>query len=344
MWFPCKVKLRLDRADRTYRGGEQVGTTLVVDALREARSEAITYIQFWRTRGHGERDTKEVHRHTVTHRAALLPGQSVELPYSFTAPADPLTYDGSLLSIEHWVRAEIEVVEGNSTRTLHAEERYRLEPGARPPTVDERRNAGPPGATRCDEASRTESRIALGCILFLLLLNRAVGGDLWLDLLLLAPAGYLCVEIIRVHLVDRALTRRLADFELAALSGGIMAPGETFAVALRFRVLRALHGYGITLTIHADESAMPTNSSEGPSTASVHREVHRVHTGRLFGAGERVTERLEVALPDTTAYSLKTEHNSVAWHALLEIDVRTLPVLRWRFDFVVVPRAFIRPP
>jgi hypothetical protein len=104
----CELYIALERKGATYRPGEKIRGEVHVRVLEGCRCDALAVVCEWRTHGKGNVATAE-------HRACELAsedweaGRAYDYPFELTAPAGPLTYHGTLVNVDWYLRARADV-------------------------------------------------------------------------------------------------------------------------------------------------------------------------------------------------------------------------------------------
>lgn len=101
----CAVKIVLDRPERTYAAGEKVTGRIEVSVSDDCQCQKLTLARLWRTRGRGE-DAFGKPEEQILFSGAWRAGQNVSYPFEFAAPIGPLSYNGQLLNVEWYLRAQ----------------------------------------------------------------------------------------------------------------------------------------------------------------------------------------------------------------------------------------------
>ena len=125
----CDITIDFDRDDATYRGGETVSGTARVTVNKDLTSKGITLSHFWKTHGRGNTNTGEVHEEILASDAQLVAGETFKFPFSFEADVEPITYHGTLINVDHFVKIQVDVPWARDPK-LEAE--YILRPGKIP--------------------------------------------------------------------------------------------------------------------------------------------------------------------------------------------------------------------
>ena len=86
------IAISFDRASRSYRGGEKVGGTVTIRVNKDVSCNGIELSRYWHTHGRGNRARGPVIKETLCPKIELRSGEIKELPFSFTADCEPVTY------------------------------------------------------------------------------------------------------------------------------------------------------------------------------------------------------------------------------------------------------------
>ena len=102
----CELRLEFDRADRTYRVGDDVRGTVVVELNRRYEADALRVTLEWETHGRGNRDSG-VAMTTTLSSGGWPEGGVHRYPFHVTIPNGPVTFHGHNLYVDWYVRAKI---------------------------------------------------------------------------------------------------------------------------------------------------------------------------------------------------------------------------------------------
>ncbi len=328
----CDIQIEFDRADRTYRGGEAVSGEVTVRVNQDIRCNGILLQYFWATHGRGNRDNGTKHELLLCESQPLQAGEELRLPFEFTSELWPLTYRGNYINVDHYVHVAVDVPW--SIDPKHSEE-FILLPGDCPDQfTGDRSEAVELKAESQDKASLgIVAKILIGVVVLVAFF--ALIGFAAILLPFAAVAGL--IYWIR----KKAIAGRLGEVEIST-PHAIVGPGETWPCELSFTPKKTFRINEISAKLVAEESATAgsgTNSTTHRHTLYEEKEII-LPAGQLV-AGERFSERLEIPLPDTDAWSLDASDNKVKWTIDVRIDIPRFPDWSHNAEVQMIPAGFL---
>ncbi|MFO0979544.1 MAG: hypothetical protein U0996_24275 [Planctomycetaceae bacterium] len=326
----CDVRILFDRSNRTWRGGESVTGRVIVTVNLETKSNGIRLTHSWKTHGRGNTDSGPKETELLQEAGMLLPGQNLEFPFSFSAPLFPVTYHGHLISIDHYVTAEVDV---SWARNPSAEEDFIVLPGAVPTQFTGARDQIVSLKPEANQSTGMIAKIILFLVLGALLVAVAMLATLLLPVVLIVA--------VWLWLKSQALKMRLGKVELA-MPIKVVAPGESWPVSLKFTARRSFVINSISLKISGIESAASGSGTD--KTTHTHQlllENHLLREGGTVEAGETVEEILQIPFPDSEAFSFEAADNSIKWTAEVRIDIPRFPDWTSTETLQLVPTEFV---
>ena len=326
----CDLRIEFDRKDRRYSGSETVTGRVYIRVNESVKSSGITLTHQWRTHGRGNvaSGTKE----TVELEAArsYSPGEEHEVPFSLISPAQPVTYHGTMINVDHYVSVQMNVPWAFNPK---AEEDYVLLPGEPPAHFVGSRNEiivlTPKAAT-----ASIVGKVVLGIIVAVLLLVVAAFALFLLPVILLI-AGFIWFR-------KKALAGRLGEVKLS-IPHVVVAPGEQWTARIQFQPRKQFRINSIGLLLLGKEIA--TSGSGTKATTHTHKILEQklvVRSNDMLTAGELVSEEFTFAFPPTDAFSLELSDNKIQWTATVRIDIPAFPDWSKTQPLQVVPESFLR--
>lgn len=326
----CEVRISFDRPDRTWRGGEMVSGRVAIDVLQQTQTNGIRLTHLWKTHGRGNVDSGAAETIVLAEAGVLSSGETLEFPFSFTAPTHPLTYRGQLIFIDHYVTAEVDV---SWARNPRAEEEFILLPGQVPPQFAGRRDE----IVSLKEVSSFKPGLLLKIILFALM--GVVLAALAMMAVILIPIILIISAV--VWMKRRALKSRLGDVTLE-LPHKIVAPGEAWPVSISFTARRAFQLNRISVTLTGIESAASGSGTDKTThTHSLLKDEHLMLETTQIEAGQAIQQRVLLTFPETRAFSFEGSDNSIKWTADVRIDLPRFPDWVESVPLQVVPSEFL---
>lgn len=321
--------MALDRADRTYRPGEEITGRVILWMTRALWRCEVRLAIHWRTSGAGDVSRGEPVAIDLVVDERVEAGERL-LPFSLPAPDGPPTYAGTLIRVE-WV---LEAFVRSSEGVANIEEDFVLV-DARATVLDGK----PRGKVRSRSLVKVPTTPGLGVAAFLgvtaltsVLLGTSLGGG-W-NCLCSAP-GLLFAGIALSMIPGGLAAERLGPLLLEVAEE--VAPGEHLRVALRFEPPKRMTLDAIDVTLCAEERA---TSGAGASRRDETREVARYTvrlTSRLIVDPSGFSGEVELAVPPDAPVSFAAADSSIRWTLRVEIDIPDWPDWRIALPVVVVP-------
>lgn len=326
----CDVRILFDRSNRTWRGGEAVSGRVIVSVNQETKSNGIRLTHTWKTHGRGNSDSGPKETELLQEAGILLPGQNLEFAFSFLAPQFPVTYHGHLISIDHYVTADVDV---SWARNPSAEEDFIVLPGEVPAQFTGARDKVVSLKPEANQSIGMIAKIIIFMLLGALLVAVAMLATLLLPVVL--------IVVVWLWLKSQALKMRLGKVELA-MPVKIVAPGESWPLTLKFTARRSFMINSISLKISGIESAASGSGTD--KTTHTHQlllESHLIREPGMVEAGETVEESFQIPFPDSAAFSFETSDNSIKWTAEVRIDIPRFPDWTSTETLQLVPIEFV---
>ena len=316
----CDITIDFDRDDATYRGGETVSGTARVTVNKDLTSKGITLSQFWKTHGRGNTSSGEEHLEIVASDAQLMAGETFKFPFSFEADVEPITYRGTLINIDHFVKVQVDVPWAIDPK-LEAE--YILLPG-NPPIPPEEKPT-PLWAT---------------ILLWVFVVSFVIA---------IFPIAI--PYILYTHIRDSMLSKRLGEVELKTIGGDhaeyvpqTLGPGGTWTATLRFTPKRDVPINGITARLRCTETAISgSGTNKTTHRKKLHDEIITLEPEGLLLTGQPYEKELVVPFPETSVYSFSSGSNDIDWTIEIRIDLPGVPDWKQKWYATVVPAEFLDP-
>lgn len=314
------LRIEFDRRDRTYRSGEPVRGTLVIHSERGESCGKVHLLRFWRTHGRGNLDRGD-RQGILLHEGPLEGPPPYRVPFEFEAPGGPFTYHGTLLNIDHYVEARVDIP---GLFDPGVPEEYVLLPGSEidPPHPDLLKVTG------------TKSSRGRGC--------RVVVGALFILFgFFTLPFGLILI-IPGLFLTFPGLRRALAGAKIGEVTSTplkmVVRPGHTVEVRARLDPKKDRTINAATAVLRGREIVISGKGSD----RRVH--MHEVYSrevalsgSRELTAGKRATLEAEIELPDDAPYTFTSKHNEVAWDVRVSVDIPSWPDWHEEHKLVVWP-------
>ena len=314
----CDITIDFDRDDATYRGGETVSGTARVTVNKDLKSKGITLSHFWKTHGRGNTNTGEVHEEILASDAQLVAGETFTFPFSFEADVEPITYRGTLINIDHFVKIQVDVPWALDPK-LEAE--YILLPGKSPVLPEPE-----------DEGEETPTALWLKIIMWMVVIS-----------ILVAFSFFVVPYMIYAYIKNSMIKRRLGEIELETVPQRI-GPGGNWTGTLRFTPKRDVPINGITARLVCEERAVSgSGTNKTTHRKKLYDEIVSFEPEGLLLTGQPYEKELEVPFPETDAYSFVSGSNNINWSIEIRIDLPGVPDWKETEFATVVPVEFLDP-
>ena len=306
----CQITIEFDRSDKTYCSGETVRGQVHVQALQDLNSRGVTLTQFWKTHGTGTPDTGPETGQTLGQPGAMAAGETRSYDFAVVPEPVPLTYEGHLIFIDHFVRVDVDIAWGSDAKL---EQLFNLEPG--------RLSGQEPDEQRALDIKPEASPVLAGLILLLstgcLLIALYKTWQFLIPAVLFVCAGLLVQKTMLFY--------RLGEVQLKT-PGLTVHSGERWPVRLRFKPPKDLRINGLQVTVCCVETARSGGGEHRTTkTNTVYEEVHDIQrAGRLSG-GRAFRKTLKLPFPDSKAFSFEGRNNTVVWTVEFHLDLPGFP-------------------
>ena len=326
----CDIDIEFDRIDRTYRGGEKVTGSVKIQVNQDCNCRKIALNHFWQTHGRGNTAAGTKHEIVLSSDAALQAGETLVLPFEFATELQPLTYRGTLINVDHYVKVYVDLPWKFDPKQS---EEFVLLGGERPPGFDGQRG-------ELVEKAAAPVPAFLKWLLYAFLAIFGVVLSIFATLLL----PFILIGGAIWFFMQRSVKGKVGDVDVQ-MPHSLVAPGEKFPVSIRFTPQKTFDINSIALKIAATESA---TSGSGTDAKTYHHTVYE-KTHVLQPAGQMVSGRtfdqsVGFELPDIPAYSLSESSNVIKWTAEVRIDIPRAPDWKQSKELQMVPHEFVGPP
>jgi hypothetical protein len=305
----CDLKIEFDRANRTYRGGDEPSGTVHVQVNRDVRCDGLLVEHFWQTHGRGNTAAGEKQT-TVLFQGDWQAGQSFSYPFRFKAPHGPPTYHGHYLNVDHYIQARVDIPWAIDPK--HKEE-YLLLPSEReygnlPPSRDQQHKL---------KQQITKLGLPIGVAMVVL------------GFLCFFPFGLVLIPIGLIVLFA-TLRKSLAEKKIGKVElqwGSLrVAPGGTVPLALSFTPRKSSVLKGITAELVATEQCVSgSGTNKTTHTHKVHQQTVTLARQGQVTAGKPIQLSTGIAIPKTDAFSFSASDNDLTWSVEVRVDIPLWP-------------------
>lgn len=339
----CEMRIVLDRPDQSYKGGEKITGRVEVTVKDECECRALTLTPEWRTHGKGNEDSSQEEPLTLF-SGRWQSGQNVSYPFEFPAPYLPVSYRGTLFSVEWSLRARADVPGAIDPK---AEVNFIILPGQRPPaTVDD--SDVEDLLDRMPQSISMQIPPAVGLavasasfVLGLWLIWRFWGAvttgaikeshmwTLWGGAAcLLFGSGGLWYALR--HLI---LAKKLGAVDVE-LNSFVVRPDDTLTCKVRFRPHAEIDLTEAKLRLTAKEETVEgSGKNKRTKSATVHKEEVKLVSERRVMAEESVFLEGSFHLAPDAPLTFHGGSNSLEWKVEVRLNLRRLP--DWKRDLAI---------
>ncbi|MBI2571846.1 MAG: hypothetical protein HYV63_32960 [Candidatus Schekmanbacteria bacterium] len=351
----CSLRVEFDDSRRSYEPGQEIRGRVVVMVDKDVTCKKLEITQVWKTHGRGNAQMRCLDRalHASPEWSA---GRQYAYPFSFRAPAMPLTYHGNLLNVDHYVDATADIPWARDPR---ASEDYVLTPG---PNSHRDYLATPPDFTKQGTEPASGCARALGWILLPLIIVLLVGLAVFIlpIALIVLVVGYVRrraaesklgpvdVTLNAPLLPEPADTTSKAHRVAAAFTSGskrkragkhVIIPGQVVQFTIAFTPPGALEITRISARVGAEESVRAGSGTDAKTfTHQIWQQDLELSGSMSPPAGMPVRRTVEVAFPDVPAYSFEITDNKLSWTMSVRVDIPHWPDWVRDVAIVMIPR------
>ncbi len=302
----CDLQIEFYRPDRTFRTGESVQGWVRVRVDRPVRCRSLHLLAHWGTRGRGNPTRRNYYQETLF-QGQWKPEEQYEYSFEFEPPAEPLTYHGHNLNIDHFVSVRADIPWAPDSRR---EETFWWRPGSRvPPTP-------PAGATHLRIMEKLfQSLVLLASIILGLAAVFFLARRQWYGILL--PAAPLA-------LVWFAFRHKIARWRLGPVQWDVpdqATPGHVLTTKVSIGPGHQPRIRDIRLRLAGSEVVV---SGSGSSRNTWHHELASQQFLLAKEPAWQPQQALEVqhtlTFPESAAWSIDLPDNQVSW--VLELQIR----------------------
>ncbi|MFN7972891.1 MAG: hypothetical protein U0166_11170 [Acidobacteriota bacterium] len=337
----CEIAIVLDKPATTYGMGELVSGRVEVRADADVACKKLTLTLELRTHGRGNTATKTIDE-TVLFEGQWHAGQQEIYEFEIGAPPGPITYHGTLINVDWYLRARADIPWAIDAK---AEQDFEVVPGAEP--MEDYGSGCLPAASAplaatslAIAAQRRIGGVVLAAAMVLMFAVGMVRGAAGRATPTLCFASLVLVTVggvIAVAARNKIASRKLGVVE-GAVGGPVVPRGTALPVSLSFQPPGPIAIERITATLLAREAA---TSGSGTRRTTHHHTVHdetiELAPGRRVVAGETVAVDGSIPIPKDAACAFSLPSNTLTWELTLRIHVQGWPDWVKVYPIVVVP-------
>ncbi len=316
----CDLQITFDRADRRYRGGQEVTGTVRVQVNQDVPCKGIVLEHFWQTHGRGNTATGRKQT-SLLHQGELRAGELLSFPFRVTAPAGPPTYHGRYINVDHYLNVRVDIPWAIDPK---AREDYILVPGS--PNY---------GCLPLEAGQLSNLRgllkhgVPIGVAMIVLGLFFACPLGI-----VLIPAGIIFLFFaLRKPLAEKRIGKvRLLWRELAVAPGGHVPVQMSFTPRQSSRLSR------ITAKLMGKERCVSgSGKNKSTHTHTFYEKTETLASACDLTAGQPIRLEGRIPIPRTEAFSFHAKDNRIFWELEVRVDIPLWP------DWVEKSAVTVRP-
>ncbi len=333
----CELHLVFDDDDRTYKLGEAITGKIQVLAHEAFHCRKITLICAWRTQGRGNKFSDGEEGMIFAEEAKFQSGEVREYPFQFSARRGPVSYQGHYLSVEWYLRAQVDIP---LAADVIKEEKFMLVPGE----ISEEAVLGTeeqPEETAATASSFWErmamaKALALPFFIIGLVMIFLSGSNLAALLLGLAIAGFGGWQLFFM------LRNKLAQRKVGMVEVGIhprtVRANKTVECRFLFDAHDAVRLRKITATLKAEERVVSGSGGlKNTHTHKVYETAIEESNQNMVPVADKAEIKLPVRIPPNAPSTFRAPDNALIWSLRVQIDIPDWPDWVQEFPITVIP-------
>ena len=331
----CNISIRFDRNPPVYSPGDTISGTIDVVANASCHCDALVPHLCWKTGGKGDTDSeKYVHESLGTFD--WNPGESYQYPFSFVAPAGPVSYQGSIVHVNWFVEARADVPWAIDPRAseplmllpLAAERKSSAAYREQPHLSAKHHKLGNGPRSQSKWENRVLTLILGSIFLVLAIAQQTIHGS---SVRFLIPMVFVAGVMLKFAWND--LRNLVARRMVGALSVTIDPPTATRGETLRIQAAFTPNSNGrlryAKATLYGEEIAW---RGSGKSRTRYHQDLDKIDAelcGSLaFFQNQPLELSCDLQVPEHAAPSFRSVNNRVQWSVLLHLDIKGWPDMK----------------
>jgi len=333
------VQYEFDKGDSAFEVGDTVSGTAVVTANQETVCNKILVQMRWQTHGRGNRDSgKWIKESVQVPHNKLSANETHRIPFSFHLPAGPLTYRGSYLNIDWYLKT---IVDARGPFDPSHEEEIIVLPKVLETAyisnyTSNNQNQATPIQINNSQRDLIVGLAMLGGAIMTIAIVFVMGFPPFFALFGLVTLGISSLFFYK-SIRNSISTQKLGPIKMEIPKTELL-PDETFNCHLSFNPLQDVTVNGITFQLQGNEKVISGSGSNRKthSTYIFKKQYVQLENKSLL-ANEEVRLDQQLQLPPNAAYSFSSEDNKLEWFCEVTIDVEGWPNWKERLDLRVVP-------
>ncbi|MBI4639148.1 MAG: hypothetical protein HY731_00530 [Candidatus Tectomicrobia bacterium] len=347
----CDLQLVFDRADRTYRFGEDVSGTVLLDAHTELECRNVVLTYQWRTHGRGNTASGKEESLLLSDQRHFREGTHEEYRFTLTVPPGPMTYHGHSLNVGWYVKARADIPWGIDAKD---EQEFILLAGDTTKKVvlgdelasEENLASLPESVTWIARARDLRKdpffRISI-IIAFVTAVAASIFVDYWSDFwsFFTFPVTLFAVFFGIKILRDRMVRQKLGDVDVHVEPSSVH-PGDHVSCRVQSQSKGNAFLEKVTATLYAEERVVSGSSgSKGSArvythTVYEHPFVQSFHEQLV--EGRRIDVECSFVIPPEAPSTFTAKDNALSWFVTVQIGIKNWPDWVQSFPITVFPK------
>lgn len=320
----CDFWIEFDRANRTYRTGELVRGKLAVSVNKTVECRDLKLTGLWRTHGRGNQARGDYYNKSLF-QGKLNEGERHEFEFEFQIPPTPTTYHGTLINVDHYVTARVDVPWAFDAV---GEADFVVLQGDSPQDTEA------PLATFAPSTSKIGVFIGSSVAAVLILAGLVFIPVFGIGLLMIAAGAVILFFTFRNVLAER----KLGPVE-CVVAPTQQVPGGELGIRVSMTPRKSVSITQIKITFAGHEIAVSgSGTNKTTHRHQLHSETSVIASNLTLQPGVNHTTEYFLTCPETNAYSFALGENRVAWSIQVHLDIPRWP------DWVQSVNVYLIPP
>jgi hypothetical protein len=317
-------KIEFDKKEHVYTAGNTVSGKVTISPLESFECRDIIVSIYWSTHGKGNRDKKELE--TISSGSQrLVAGKDIVIPFSCQLPCSPLTYHGTYINIDYYVKAKIDIA-------LKSDPSFEKDFLVSQGTEYFPSSKSLYGKKKLSAKSAVKTPIVFWIIGIILLIVLAI---------LFIGVWYIFVALFIISIyrpvMNKYAMKKTGKITVEA-GDGLIHPGKKLPVTLFFTPAADLNLNCAKAKLLAEEKAVSGSGTNTTThTFKLVEESFDLPIEKHIRKGESVKCKFDLPIPDIAAYTFDTSDNSVKWRLALHIGLDRWPDWKHTIDLTLCP-------
>lgn len=320
----AEINIDFDKKEPVFTAGSTVSGKVTISPLESFECRDIVVSILWSTHGKGNRDKNEL-GNISSGPQRIIAGKNIVIPFSFQLPCSPLTYHGTYVNIDYYVKAKIDLA---LKIDPSVEKDFLVLPGETYFPSSKLLRAKNMRSKKASDNTSLVFWIVSSAVLTLLTI---VFLHFWFIFLMLF-----------ILLSYRPLMNKYAMKKTGKITvdsgNGFIHPGKKLPITIFFTPAADLNLNCATVTISAEENAVSgSGKSRTTHTNKLVNECFDLPIEKYIRKGDSIKRQIDLTIPDIAAYTFDSSDNSVTWRMAIHIGIDKWPDWKQNIDLVLCP-------